>query len=133
MVKMKQKREDKIEHSQAEYFQTRRVIKSDIPTTQIESIILKVLEDHKAEEVTVMNLAGKSDIAEIMIIATGRSDRHIKSTAEYVCDALKAESISYGIEGVEHKNWVLIDTGAVLLHIFNKESREIYHLEALWQ
>lgn len=132
MVKVKQVVEVVGDSFKSKFVENRKIVKSDIPTVQIKDLMVEVLEANKAEDISAVDLCGKSDIAEIMIIATGRSDRHIKATAEYVCDALKAEYISYAIEGLEHKNWVLIDTGSVILHIFNKESREAYKLEDLW-
>ena len=132
MVKVKPVGEEVSDQPRSQLVESRKVIKSDIPTVQIRDLIVKILEDSKAEEITVLDLSGKSDLAELMIIATGRSDRHIKSTAEYVCDGLKQERISYAIEGLEHRNWVLVDTGSVLLHVFNKESREAYNLTSLW-
>jgi len=132
MVKVKLVNEEVSDHPESQLVENRKIIKSDIPTVQIKDLIIKILEDNKAEEITVLDLSGKSDLAELMIIATGRSDRHIKATAEYVCDAFKQERITYSIEGLEHRNWVLVDTGSVLLHIFNKESREIYNLTGLW-
>jgi len=132
MVKAKINNDDIIGATSLQVNHDRKIIRSDVPIHQIKEIILKVLDDSKAEEISVIDLEGKSDIAEMMIIATGRSDRHIKSTAEHVCDALKAEKISYAVEGLEHRNWVLIDTASVLLHIFNKDNRELYNLEDLW-
>jgi ribosome-associated protein len=111
----------------------RTLVKSDVPTDTIVNIITTILDANKAEDITIVDLTGKSDIAECMIIATGRSDRHIKACADILCLELRNKDIQFATEGMEHKNWVLVDTVTVIVHIFNKETRDLYNLEDLWK
>lgn len=97
------------------------------------ALIEKVLEDGKAEEPVVIDLAGKSDIADHMIIATGRSQRQVLALADHVVAALKAAGHGrVSVEGVPHGDWVLIDAGDVLVHLFRPEIRQHYNLEKMW-
>ncbi len=95
--------------------------------------ILSSLDDDKAEDVVSIDLRGKSEIADYMVICSGRSSRQVTSIAEKLTDRLKQE---YGllskIEGKEHGDWVLIDTGDVIVHVFRPEVREFYQLEKMW-
>jgi len=100
---------------------------------ELKEIIIKTLDKHKAEDITVIDLKGKSSIADFMIIATGRSNKHVASTADFVITEIKNKSKKYSVEGMQNANWVLIDTMEIIIHIFNKESREHYALEKLWQ
>ena len=68
-----------------------------------------------------------------MIIATGRADRHIRALSEHLGKALKEINHDFVIEGKNTKDWVLIDTYDIIIHIFNKESRNVYDLESLWK
>lgn len=95
--------------------------------------ILKSLDDDKAEDVVQINLRGKSEMGDYMVIASGRSSRQVSAMAEKLTDRLKQ---SYGIlskvEGKTAGDWVLIDTGDVIVHIFRPEVREFYQLEKMW-
>jgi ribosome-associated protein len=93
----------------------------------------KTLEDGKAEDLTVIDLQGKSGIADYLVIATGRSQRQVVALAERMLEALKAGG--YGrraAEGMRHGDWVLIDAGDVIIHIFRPEVRGFYNLEKMW-
>jgi ribosome-associated protein len=93
----------------------------------------KTLEDGKAEDLAVIDLQGKSAIADYMVIATGRSQRQVVSLAERMLEALKANG--YGrasCEGLRHGDWVLIDAGDVIIHLFRPEARAYYNLEKMW-
>lgn len=93
----------------------------------------KTLEDGKAEDLTVIDLQGKSGIADYMVIATGRSQRQVVSLAERMLQALKDSG--YGrapCEGLRHGDWVLIDAGDVIIHLFRPEVRAYYNLEKMW-
>ena len=95
--------------------------------------VLKELEDVKAEEIVVIGLTGKSDIADYMIVASGRSQRQVGAAAERVRKAAKAVSgRAAAIEGMPACDWVLIDTGDIIVHIFRPEVREFYNLEKMW-
>ena len=96
--------------------------------------ILISLDDDKAEDVVMIDLRGKSQIADYMVIATGRSTRQVVAIAEKLTDLLKKK---YGIicktEGKDQGDWVLIDAGDVIVHVFRPEVREFYQLEKMWQ
>jgi ribosome-associated protein len=95
--------------------------------------ILSVLDDAKAEEIISLDLAGKTSLADAMIIASGRSDRHVGAIAERVASALRDLRLpTPRIEGMPVCDWVLIDAGDVLVHLFRPEVRGFYNLEKLW-
>jgi ribosome-associated protein len=92
------------------------------------------LENDKAEDVVVIDLAGKSSIADYMVVASGTSSRHVGSMAEHLCRTFKAASTSrLSVEGATQGDWVLIDAGDVVVHLFRPEIREFYALEKLWE
>ena len=81
----------------------------------------------------VIDLAGRSSMADYLIIASGRSGRHVGSMAENLRERLKASGVSdIGIEGVPHCDWVLIDAGDIIVHLFRPEVRAFYNLEKMW-
>ncbi|AZQ65998.1 ribosome silencing factor [Silicimonas algicola] len=95
--------------------------------------ILATLEDLKAEEIVKIDLRGKSSMADWMVIATGRSSRQVSSIADAVVDRLKQDHGRLSkIEGKETGDWVLIDAGDVIVHVFRPEVREFYQLEKMW-
>ncbi len=97
-------------------------------------LILSSLEDDKAEDVIVIDLKGKSEMADHMVIASGRSSRQVTAISEKLVDRLKQErGLSSKVEGKETGDWVLIDTGDVVVHVFRPEVREFYQLEKMWQ
>jgi ribosome-associated protein len=92
----------------------------------------KALEDGKAEDVVTIDLAGKSSIADHMLIATGRSQRQVAALAERVVAAVKEGGYRPSVEGLRAGDWVLIDAGDVIIHIFRPEVRDFYNLEKMW-
>ena len=95
--------------------------------------IVHWLDEAKAEEVSVIDLKGKSSIGDFMVIATGRSDRHVNAVAEQIQQALKDMGEDrVRIEGQPQCDWVLIDTGDIIVHVFQPEIREFYNLEKMW-
>ncbi|MDG2313173.1 MAG: ribosome silencing factor [Alphaproteobacteria bacterium] len=102
--------------------------------TKILAIVEKSLDDDQANDVTVISLMGKTDIAEYMVIASGRSARHVDSTTDHLISKLKKAGIT-GIrsEGRHLKDWVLIDAGYVIINLFRPEVRSHYDLEKLWE
>ena len=95
--------------------------------------VLKSLEDDKAEDIVQIDLRGKSEMGDWMVIASGRSSRQVTSIAEKLTDRLKADhGILSKVEGKETGDWVLIDTGDVIVHVFRPEVREFYQLEKMW-
>lgn len=105
----------------------------NIDSKELADTLSSILDEHKGEQIELISLAGKSDIADYMIITTGRSDRHIQSLADYVGMHLKKSDVPYSIEGMESKNWVLVDTAGVIVHIFTNDARALYKLEDLWK
>jgi len=95
--------------------------------------VLRSLDDDKAEDVVAIDLSGKSEMADHMVIASGRSSRQVSAIAEKLVDRLKAEfGISAKVEGKETGDWVLIDAGDVIVHVFRPEVRAFYQLEKMW-
>jgi ribosome-associated protein len=95
--------------------------------------IVHWLDEAKAEEVVTIDLAGKSSIGDFMVVATGRSDRHVGAIAEQIGRKLKDLGLGrVRIEGMEACDWVLIDTGDIIVHVFRDEVREFYNLEKMW-
>lgn len=95
--------------------------------------ILSNLDDNKALDINSLSLKGKSDIADYLIIATGTSSRHVSSLAEKTVDDLKKNNIkNVNTEGLDKGDWVLIDGGDIIIHLFREEVREFYDIEKLW-
>ncbi len=102
--------------------------------TDMLSMILASLEDDKAEDIVTIPLARKSEMADHMVIATGRSSRQVAAISEKLADRLKhGAGVVPRIEGKDVGDWVLIDAGDVIVHIFRPEVREFYQLEKMWQ
>jgi len=96
-------------------------------------LVLESLEDSKAENVTSINITGKSALGDYMVVVTGRSSRHVAAIADHLLDDIKAGGMgSARIEGLETGDWVLIDAGDIIVHIFRPEIREFYDLEKMW-
>ena len=104
----------------------------DKMTVEILDIIKKSLDDGKAEDVMVIDLAGKSSIANYMVVASGTSNRHVAALAENVQMKLKEKGHKSISEGEEKADWILIDAYDVIVHIFKPEVREFYSLEKMW-
>lgn len=104
-----------------------------VPPVGMRELIETALDDAKAEDINVIDLSGKSAIADAMIVASGRSDRHVNAVADRVLRALKDGGYgSVPVEGQETCDWVLIDAGDIVVHIFRPEVREFYNLEKMW-
>jgi ribosome-associated protein len=102
-------------------------------STALLNAVTTSLTDSKAEQVIALDLDGKSAIADQMVIASGRSNRHVAAIAEQLLEKLKAEGRrELRVEGLSHCDWVLIDAGDVVVHIFRPEVRSFYNLEKLW-
>ena len=97
------------------------------------NLILSRLDDMKAEETVTIDLRGKSAFSDYMIVTSGRVNRHVGAIAENVAKSLKENGIKkLHIEGLPNCDWVLIDSGDVIVHVFRPEVREFYNLERLW-
>ncbi|MBD8066657.1 ribosome silencing factor [Devosia sp. PTR5] len=104
------------------------------PEKPLIDLILDTIEDAKAEETISVDLAGKSSLADHMVVTSGRSQRHVAAIADQLINALRDNG--YGkprVEGLPHADWVLVDTGDVIVHIFRPEVREFYNIEKMWQ
>ena len=96
-------------------------------------LVLQSLDDDKAEDVITIDLRGRSDMADYMVICSGRSTRQVSAIAEKLMDRLKQKLGRLSkAEGKETGDWVLIDTGDVIVHVFRPEVREFYQLEKMW-
>ncbi len=103
------------------------------PESDLLSLILTSLEDDKAEDVIDIPLTGKSEMADHMIVASGRSSRQVTAMAEHLADKLKQEAgVLARTEGRDTGDWVLIDCGDVIVHLFRPEVRDFYQLEKMW-
>lgn len=99
----------------------------------LEDLILNSLEDDKAQDIVVIDLEGKSPVTDTMIIASGRSHRHVAALADHVLRAIKDSGAGRArVEGLQTADWVLIDAGDVVVHLFRPEVRDFYNLEKLW-
>ncbi|MDZ4367762.1 MAG: ribosome silencing factor [Afipia sp.] len=97
------------------------------------NLILSRLYDMKAEETVTIDLRGKSSITDYMIVTSGRANRHVGAIAENVAKGLKESGIAAPhVEGLPNCDWVLIDSGDVIVHVFRPEVREFYNLEKMW-
>ena len=96
-------------------------------------MIQKSLDDDQASEIVTIDLRGKTSLADYMLIATGRSARHVTAVAEHLAENLRASGHRhFQIEGLPAADWVLIDAGDIVIHLFKPEAREMYALERMW-
>lgn len=99
----------------------------------LSDFIQSILDENSAQDVIEINVHGKSSITDFMLVASGRSNRHVSALSDYVIRALKEQGFkNLGIEGQETGDWVLIDVGDVILHIFRPEVRLFYNIEKIW-
>jgi len=99
----------------------------------LHDLILRSLDDDKAVDVISIPLKGKSSIADVMVIASGNSSRHVAALADHLMERMKAElGIVSRVEGLPQADWVLIDAGDVVVHLFRPEVRSFYNLEKMW-
>ncbi|MCY4261163.1 MAG: ribosome silencing factor [Rhodobacteraceae bacterium] len=95
--------------------------------------MLGLLVEGKAEDIVDIDIAGKSDIADYLVVASGRSSRQVVALCEKITESLKAVyGMTVGIEGKQQGDWVLIDAGDIIVHLFRPEVREYYQLEKMW-
>lgn len=106
----------------------------NIPSMSLLDLVLNTLKDDKAEDIITIDLAGKSTIADHMVVASGRSTRQVSAIADKLSRKLKEVfHIPVRLEGKAAGDWVLIDAGDVIIHVFRPEVREFYQLEKMWQ
>ncbi len=95
-------------------------------------MILDSLDDAKAEEVISIDLQGKTTLADHMVIASGRSSTHVGSIADRLLRDCKAFGVTARVEGLQNCDWVLVDAGDAIVHVFRPEVRQFYNLEKMW-
>jgi ribosome-associated protein len=101
--------------------------------TSLKSVVIDALADMKALEVKVLDVRGLTDIADFMVIASGTSDRHVRSVAQRVVEKTKQAGFRpHGVEGQQDSDWVLIDLNEMIVHVMLPRVREFYGLEKLW-
>jgi len=99
----------------------------------LQSVVIGALADMKALEIKVLDVRGLTDVADLMVIASGTSDRHVRSVAQRVVEKTKEAGYrAHGVEGQRDSDWVLIDLNAVIVHVMLPRVREFYGLEKLW-
>ena len=98
------------------------------------TVAIESLEKFKAQDIVKIDLSGKTSIADFMLIASGTSSRQIRAMAEHTVTMIKKNAkVSVNVEGLNQGDWVLIDSGDIIIHLFRPEVREFYNLEKLWQ
>ena len=103
------------------------------PVQETLRLILARLDDMKAEDTLTIDLTGKTSIADAMVVTSGRSNRHVGAVADRVIEGLKEAGVpGIRVEGMPHCDWVLIDAGDVIVHVFRPEVRAFYNLEKMW-
>ncbi len=107
--------------------------KPDMGTDALHQLVLSQLDDDQAQEIVTIPLEGKSSIADHMVIASGRSTRQVASMAQKLAEEIKKAGFGHArIEGLPAADWVLIDAGDVVIHLFRPEVRTFYNLERMW-
>lgn len=108
--------------------------RAEQPTAEaLRDLIVQSLDDDKGEDIVSIDLAGKTPIADYMIVASGRSHRHVSALADHLIRKLKEGGLGTArVEGLAQGDWVLIDGGDVIIHLFRPEVRSFYKLEKMW-
>ncbi|WP_210396373.1 ribosome silencing factor [Motiliproteus sediminis] len=102
-------------------------------TEKLIQLVETTLEEIKARDLLVLDVRGKSSVTDFMVIASGSSNRHVRSAAEaVVCAAKDAGEIPMGVEGTDGGEWALVDLGDVVVHVMQPTTRAFYDLERLW-
>jgi ribosome-associated protein len=104
-----------------------------LTSVELRTRVIASLEDDKAEDIVQIDLRGKTAMADWMIVASGRSSRQVASISEKLVDRLKqSHGVPCKVEGKDTGDWVLIDTGDIIVHVFRPEVRDFYQLEKMW-
>ncbi len=102
-------------------------------TKEVLKMVEGVLDDHKGQNITVLDVIGKTSVTDYMVLVTATSERHAKSLCNYVLEKIKENGLTpLGVEGLQGSDWVLLDLGDVILHVMTAQAREFYQLEKLW-
>ena len=106
----------------------------DLAAAEALKAVLTSLEEAKAEDLVSIDITGKSSLGDYMVVASGRSSRHVGAIAERLMDDLKEKGVrDVRVEGLKNCDWVLVDTGDLIIHLFQPEVRTFYNLEKMWQ
>ena len=101
---------------------------------QLKELVVDALEDRKGIDIKVLDVHGKSSVTDILVIASGNSTRQVKALADHVVEKVKEQGMRpLGMEGEKESNWVLVDLGDVVVHVMQREIRDFYQLEKLWE
>lgn len=95
-------------------------------------LVVKILDADKAEDIVAIDMMGRTPMADYMVVASGRSNRHVAAVAEHLAEALKKDGLKCRVEGLQQGDWVLIDAIDIIIHVFRPEVREFYNLEKMW-
>jgi ribosome-associated protein len=113
--------------------EVRSQAQAGLPTDKAADLILKALDDDKAEDIVSIDIKGKSSVADMLIVASGRSQRHVAALADHLLQKLKEAGATYlKVEGLPHADWVLVDAGDVIVHLFRPDVRTFYNIERIW-
>lgn len=108
-------------------------VQAPIVEPQMIDVVLQSLDDAKAEQTVAIDITGKSSLSDHLVVTSGRSHRHVGALADQLArDLREAGFAKPRIEGLPHCDWVLVDGGDVIVHIFRPEVREFYNLEKMW-
>ena len=109
------------------------LVRTEMGSDALHQLVLKQLDDDQAQEIVTIPLEGKSSIADHMVIASGRSTRQVASMAQKLAEEIKKAGFGHArVEGLPAADWVLIDAGDVVVHLFRPEVRSFYNLERMW-
>ena len=102
-------------------------------TKELLKMVESVLDERKGQNITTLDVIGKTSVTDYMVLATSTSERHAKALSDYVVEKVKASGfMPLGVEGQQGSDWVLVDLGDVILHVMTAQAREFYQLEKLW-
>jgi len=118
--------------SRAERRVPETVSRMRLDAEEILELVLARLDDMKAEDTLTIDLRNRSSIGDYMVVSSGRSQRHVGSVADRVVEDLHRAGVAARVEGAPHCDWVLIDAGDVIVHVFRPEVRAFYNLERMW-
>ena len=111
-----------------------KIKKQNTKKLNLLNVVISSLQEFKAQDIIKIDLEGKTSMADFMLIASGTSSRQIRAIAENTVTAIKKSSnVNVNIEGLNQGDWVLIDGGDIIIHLFRPEIREFYNLEKMWQ
>lgn len=117
---------------QAAAHTAKSLVRADLSAAALHALVMAQLDDDQAQDVVSIPLEGKSSIADHMVIASGRSTRQVASMAQKLAEKIKQAGGTARIEGLTNADWVLIDAGDVIVHLFRPEVRTFYNLERMW-